>query len=117
MLHSANPRLSNTNPYHVAGMYCTYEGDNEETGWSGAYQAFNQIEAKITNRKDGMTLGFLYRPHTDHPEISQEIKACFIGVDVAGFDDVPEGMATTVFDRGGLNHALNPGRLKQRIVV
>ena len=45
-------------------------------------------------------LGFMYRPHKDHPEISEDVRACFVGVEVTDFDHVPEGLSTTRFSGG-----------------
>ena len=32
-------------------------------------------------------LGFLYRPHKDHPEIPESVRACFVGVEVTDLGD------------------------------
>ncbi len=45
-------------------------------------------------------LGFLYRPHRDHPEVAEDVRACFIGAEVTDFDHVPDGMSTTQFSGG-----------------
>ena len=100
MLHLSEPQIIERGPYNVVGIYCPYEGNNEGPGWSGAHQAFTRRKDKITNRTDDMTLGFLYRPHTDHPEISEDVRACFIGTEVTDLDHVPEGMSTTRFSGG-----------------
>ena len=42
----------------------------------------------------------MYRPHKDHPDILESVRACFVGVEVAGLDCVPEGMSTTHFSGG-----------------
>ena len=44
--------------------------------------------------------GFLYRPHKDHPEVSPDVKACFVGAEVTALDHVPAGMVTTHFSGG-----------------
>jgi predicted transcriptional regulator YdeE len=45
-------------------------------------------------------LGFLYRPHKDHPDIPESVRACFVGVEVPDLDHVPEGLSTTQFSGG-----------------
>ena len=45
-------------------------------------------------------LGVLCRPHRDHPGIPESVRACFVGVEVADFDHVPEGLSTTRFSGG-----------------
>ncbi len=100
MLHLSEPRIIERGPYHIVGFYSEYQGENEGPGWAGAYEQFNRRQHEITHRVDDMQLGFLYQPHEDHPEISAEIKACFIGVEVADFDHVPAGMATKWYSGG-----------------
>ena len=87
-------------PYLVVGCFATYEGDNEGPGWSGASQAFMPRIGEITNRTDDTVLGFLYRPGRDHPEIGDDVRAAFVGVEVTDLDQVPEGMSTTRFSGG-----------------
>ena len=84
----------------MVGFYSEYQGEDEGPGWSGAFEQYSRRQSEITNRTDDMQLGFLYRPHQDHPEIPKDIKACFIGVEVADFDHVPAGMSTTWFSGG-----------------
>ena len=87
-------------PYLVLGCYATYEGGDEGPGWSGASQAFMPRIGEVLNRADDKTLGFLYRPHRDHPEIDEAVRAAFVGVEVTYLDNVPEGMSTTRFSGG-----------------
>ena len=87
-------------PYLVVGCYAAYEGDNEGSGWSGASGAFMPRVAEISNRADDTILGFLYRPHRDHPEIGEDVRAAFVGVEVTDLDHVPEGMWVTRFSGG-----------------
>lgn len=100
MLELSEPRVIERGPYKVVGCYCAYEGENEGPGWSGAHKAFTGRQDEIANRTDDLMLGFLYRPHRDHPEVPDDVRACFIGVEVADLDHVPEGMSTTQFSGG-----------------
>lgn len=100
MLKLGEPKIIERGPYGVVGAYCTYEGEDEGPGWTGADQQFWARKSEITNRADDMVLGFLYRPHRDHPEVPEDVKACFVGVQVSDLDHVPVGMATTRFSGG-----------------
>lgn len=100
MLRLSEPSIIERGPYNVVGCYCTFEGDDEGPGWSGAYDGFTSRRQQITNRIGDTVLGFLYRPHRDHPDIPESVRACFIGVEVADLDHVPEGMSTTRFSGG-----------------
>jgi predicted transcriptional regulator YdeE len=100
MLKLSEPKIIEREPYLVVGAYATYEGTDEGPGWSGASEAFFSRKEEIGNRKDDTVLGFLYRPHKDHPETPEDIQACFVGVDVTDFDHVPEGLSTTRFSGG-----------------
>ena len=62
MLTLSEPRIIERGPYLVVGATCTFEGQDEGPGWSGASRAFGSRETEIENRVDDMTLGFLYRP-------------------------------------------------------
>jgi predicted transcriptional regulator YdeE len=99
-LELSQPRIIERDPYLVVGVYCTYEGDDEGPGWSGAYAGFDRRRHEITNRKDDTVLGFLYRPHKDNPAIPEDVRSCFIGVEVADLDHIPEGMTATRFSGG-----------------
>jgi predicted transcriptional regulator YdeE len=100
MFTLSKPTIIKREPYLVVGAYAPFEGDDEGPGWSGASNAFFPRKGEITNQKDDMVLGFLYRPHRDHPDISEDIRACFIGVEVTDLDRVPEGLSTTRFSGG-----------------
>jgi hypothetical protein len=100
MLKFTEPRIIEREPWMVVGAYCTYEGDDEGPGWSGADSAFWPRLSKITNRKGSLALGFLYRPHKDHPELPDTVRSCFVGVEVTDFDQVPAGLSTTQFSGG-----------------
>jgi hypothetical protein len=100
MLRLSEPKIIERDPYLVVGAYCTFEGEDEGPGWSGASQAFHARRGAIANRKGDMMLGFLYRPHKDHPDIPQSVRACFVGVEVTDLDHVPEGLSTTRFSGG-----------------
>ena len=99
-LKLSEPRVIERDPYLVVGVYCTFEGDDEGPGWSGAYAEFDRRRHEITNRKDAMLLGFLYRPHKDDPTVPQDVRSCFIGVEVDDLDHVPAGMTATRFSGG-----------------
>lgn len=94
------PRIIERKPCFVIGFFAEYQGDDEGPGWDGAYRAFSERRNEITNRTGTCILGFLYRPHKDHPEISHQAKACFIGVSVNSFECIPEGMKSTEFPGG-----------------
>jgi len=100
MLEFSEPKIIERGPYLVVGAYSTFEGDDEGPGWSGASQVFNARREEITNPVGDTLLGFLYRPHRDHPEIPESVRACFVGVEVADVDHVPEGLSTTQFSGG-----------------
>ncbi|MGC9347394.1 MAG: hypothetical protein ACP5JG_04570 [Anaerolineae bacterium] len=100
MLEISEPEVIERGPYLVVGAYHTFEGEDEGPGWSGASEAFFARRDEIINRADDTVLGFLYRPHRDHPEISQGVRACFVGVEVSDLENVPEGMSTTRFSGG-----------------
>ena len=100
MLKLSEPEVIERGPYLVVGAYSTFEGNDEGPGWSGASQAFFARKDEITNRIGDLILGFLYRPHRDHPDISGEVRACFVGVEVSDLDHVPQGLSTTTFSGG-----------------
>jgi predicted transcriptional regulator YdeE len=100
VLKLSEPKIIEREPSLVVGAYCTFEGDDEGPGWSGASKAFYARREEIKNRKDDAVLGFLYRPHKDHPSIPENVRACFVGVDVTDLDHVPEGLSTTQFSGG-----------------
>ncbi len=99
-LRLSEPEVIEREPYLVVGAYATFEGDDEGPGWSGASRAFHARRGEITNQVGDAVLGFLYRPHKDHPEIPESVRACFVGVEVADLDHVPEGLSTTQFSGG-----------------
>ena len=96
----SEPRTVERGPYEVVGVYCTFEGDDEGPGWSGASEGFGRQRDKILNRTDSMVLGFLYRPHRDHPDVLEQVRACFVGVEVTDLEHVPEGLSNTRFSGG-----------------
>jgi hypothetical protein len=100
VLKLSKPKIIERGPYLVVGAYCTFEGDDEGPGWSGASKAFHARREAITNRVDDTMLGFLYRPHKDHPSIPESVRACFVGVEVTDLDHVPGGLSTTQFSGG-----------------
>ena len=100
MLTLSEPRIIERGPYRVVGVYCAYAGDDEGPGWTGAETGFFRCRNGLKDRADDFVLGFLYRPHKDHPDVPENVRACFIGVEVSAFDHVPDGMSTTQFSDG-----------------
>jgi hypothetical protein len=100
MAKLSEPKIIEREPYLVVGAYCTFEGDDEGPGWSGASNAFYERRDEIKNRKGDTVLGFLYRPHKDHPDIPESVRACFVGVEVTDLDHVPKALSTTQFSGG-----------------
>ena len=100
MLKLSEPRIIERGPYQVVGAYCTFEGEDEDPGWSGAYSAFEKRRDEMTSRTGDTVLGFLYRPHRDHPEIAENVRACFVGIEVTDPDRVPAGLSATRFSGG-----------------
>lgn len=100
MLTLSEPRIIERGPYKVVGAYGVFTGDDEGPGWQAAEAGFFPRKHEITNRADDHVLGFLYRPHRDHPDAAESERACFVGAEVTDFDHVPAGMATTQFSGG-----------------
>jgi hypothetical protein len=100
MMTLGEPRIIERGPYLVVGAYSTFEGDDEGPGWKGASEEFNARREEIANRVGDMLLGFLYRPHRDHPDMAESVRACFMGVEVSDLDHVPNGLSTTRFSGG-----------------
>lgn len=100
MLTLREPRIIARGPYNVVGAYCAFTGDDEGPGWQGAERGFFPRKHELSNRTDSCVLGFLYRPHKDHPDTPESVRACFVGAEVTDFDHVPAGMATTQFSGG-----------------
>jgi hypothetical protein len=100
MLTLSEPCIIERGPYKVVGAYCTFFGDDERPGWTGAEHGFFPRRHEIHNRTDNLVLGFLYRPHRDHPDVPEDVRACFVGVEVTDLDYVPDGMSTTQFSGG-----------------
>jgi hypothetical protein len=92
------PEIIERGAYCVVGSYAVCEGDDEP--WGDAMAAFGARREDISNRKGDALLAFLYRPHRDDPSVDENVRACFIGVEVADLDHVPHGMATTRFSGG-----------------
>jgi hypothetical protein len=81
MLTLSEPEIIEREPYLVVGAYCPYEGEDEGPGWSCASEKFYARREAIVSRKDDSVLGFLYRPHKDHPDIAESVRACFVGAE------------------------------------
>jgi predicted transcriptional regulator YdeE len=99
-LEITDPKLIEHAPYHVVGIYATFESDNEGPGWGRASAEFSRRQHEVKNRVGDTILGFLYRPHRDDPAIPESTRSCFMGVEVWSTDDVPEGMTLTHFSGG-----------------
>jgi len=99
-LRLGEPKIIERGPYLVVGAYATFEGDDEGPGWSGASEAFYPRRGEVPNRVGDAVLGFLYRPHKDHPDVPESVRACFVGVEATDLDHVPEGLSTTRFSGG-----------------
>jgi predicted transcriptional regulator YdeE len=100
MAQLSEPEIVEREPYHIVGAYCSFEGEDEGPGWSGASQAFYARREAIANRVGDAVFGFLYRPHRDHPDIPERVRACFVGVEVTDLDHVSEGLSSTQFPGG-----------------
>jgi len=94
------PKVITAGPYCVVGAYATYEGDDEGPAWSHAYRELMRKKDEVRNRVGDTLLGFLYRPHRDDPTVGEEVRACFVGVEVTDLDEVPEGLSGTRFSGG-----------------
>ena len=112
MLTFSEPKVITRPAYLVVGCYAPYEGEDEAPGWSGATRAFFEREGEISNRADDLTLGFLYRPHRDHPEIDEAIKTCFIGAKVTDLNHIPVGYGDDPLPRRRIRHHVLPGRFR-----
>jgi len=100
MLTLSEPHVFERGPYKVIGAYCAYAGDDEGPGWMGAESEFFRRRGEIKNRTDDLVLGFLYRPHHDHPDVPDSVRACFVGAEVSAIAHIPDGMSTTQFSGG-----------------
>ncbi len=56
MLTIREPRIIEREPYFVFGSYCTFQGDDEGPGWTGAEQEFNRRWGEVTHIKGDLTL-------------------------------------------------------------
>lgn len=92
------PTMIDRGPCHVVGAYALCEGDDEP--WGDASSELDRRKAEVPNRVYDTLLAFLYRPHRDDPSIAEGVRSCFMGVEVADLDHVPEGMAATRFTGG-----------------
>ena len=100
MLELSEPKVIERGPYLVVGAYATYEGEEEGPAWSGASEMFYTRRGEIPKQVGDGVLGFMYRPHKDHPDIPEGVRACFVGVEVTDLDRIPEGLSTTRFSGG-----------------
>jgi predicted transcriptional regulator YdeE len=100
MFTLTEPRIIERGPYQVVGAYGVFTGDDEGPGWQSAERRFFPRKHEIVNRTDDCVLGFLYRPHRDHADVPQEVRACFIGVEVTDLAHAPGDMVTTQFSGG-----------------
>lgn len=100
MARLSEPRLIERSPSTVVGAYGIFEGPDEGPAWSAAEAGFWPRIGDIGGRLDGDVLGFLYRPHVDHPEIPEDARACFVGVAVGEPAEVPDGLVVTHLEGG-----------------
>jgi hypothetical protein len=96
--HVTEPRVIERCPYIVVGAYAVCEGDDEP--WGEASEALSQRKDEVPNRVGDALLAFLYRPHKDDPSIAEDVRACFMGVEVSDDGHVPGGMTLTQFSGG-----------------
>lgn len=109
-LHLSEPTIIRRGSCKVVGVYATYEVEEEGPGWGKpsdegpawgkASEELARRRDEIRNREGDTILGFLYRPHKDYPSVPEEVRSCFMGVEVSDVAQVPEGMATTSFTGG-----------------
>jgi predicted transcriptional regulator YdeE len=97
-LHLSEPRITERDPSCVVGVYAVFEGEDEP--WGEVFHEFERRRAGIRNREGDTLLGFLYRPHKDNPSIPEDVRSCFMGVEVTDLTQVPEGMTATRFTGG-----------------
>ena len=93
-----DPEIIERGPYCVVGAYAVCRGDEEP--WGEAAAAFERRRGEVRNRVGDTLLAFLYRPHRDDPSVGEDVRSCFMGVEVADLDAPPEGMAATRFSGG-----------------
>ena len=96
----SEPKVIERGPCNVVGAYAVYEGDDEGPAWGQASAELDRRKADVLNREGDTLLGFLYRPHKDDPDVPQEVRSCFMGVEVTDLGRVPDGMAATRFSGG-----------------
>jgi len=97
-LHISEPRIVERGPYSIVGAYAICRG--EEEPWGEASGELDRRREEIRNREGDTLLAFLYRPHRDDPSVPEEVRSCFMGVEVTDLSQVPEGMAATYFTGG-----------------
>ena len=97
-LHLTEPKIIEHGSYNLVGFYAICEG--EEEPWGEATEGLVRRLGEIRNRVGDTQLAFLYRPHRDDPSVSEEVRSCFMGVEVADLTQIPEGMTATHFSGG-----------------
>ena len=96
----SEPTIIERSPCNVVGVYALFEGEEEGPAWNIATRELNRRLDEIKNREGDTILGFLYRPHKDYPSVPEQVRACFMGVEVTDVTQIPDGMATTSFTGG-----------------
>ena len=99
-LQLSEPTIAEHGPYHIVGVYATYEGEEEGPAWGKATTELERRRDEIRNREGDTIFGFLYPPHMDDPSVPEHVRSCFMGVEVRDLAQVPEGMAATTFAGG-----------------
>jgi hypothetical protein len=96
----SEPKIIERGPYSVVGVYASYEGDEKGPAWGEASAELERRKGEVGNREGDSLLAFLYRPHKDDPSIAEEVRACFMGLEVTDLTQVPDGMTATRFSGG-----------------
>jgi hypothetical protein len=97
-METGEPRVFERGPYQVVRVYACCRGDEEP--WGEASEGLARRTGEIRDRVGDTLLGFLYRPHRDDPGVPEDVRACFMGVEVSNLEHVPEGMSATHFPGG-----------------
>ncbi len=96
----SEPRIITRGAYTVLGAWAPYAGQDEGPGWAGADAAFRVRKEAVAHRADDRILGFMYRPQRDNPAIPEDLRACFVGVEVTSLEGQPESLFVTHFSGG-----------------
>ena len=92
------PQIIERGPYLIVGAFADSKDGDEP--WGEASEELDRRKGEIQGRVSDELIGFLYRPHRDNPAVPENVRGCFMGVEVKDLDHVPEGMYTTRFSGG-----------------